>query len=1290
MRQMQTIVIAALMLVLVITCGAQVVFGKPMQPRFFHYTYEFIPALQPGPVTLRLTLYDTTGCTDITAEFFQDDNMGYSGPKTFAVTKAEQEPSVTIDLPVVLPQDDTCGFWMKFESSCRTPQWAGRFWVTGPDSVEEWTHDVRVYAVNTREPEIIIDSSVQKWEDSLMANPSKPGRLVYYDEFGNETDQEGAIKALRDKANVMGYYPVPDGWVWVPDDTGGVYAVSPEEYQQMKERAQIERYSSDIDPLDSTQAPLLDADGQTIQIHGEFWTRQRGERAFHKVELIPDIHDGARKTYDSLLALAGSKKLDVILDLRDPADYQTASSTLDHLEPTDSAGYYRTTATLRTLKQLRLKGIRDAEYPYFPRDPKDNNRRKPPKKIKKSEEGSTSNILADDVLFSADFEIDSFEDVWSSGDDDPGNGIDTWYDDSYNQHQGNWSAWCAGNGYSDDPFTYDDNMYAWMINLSPIDVFGAENLRINYWRWVESEYGADFFRAYYSFDGVNWDLLESVSTSSGSWQLTSRYLPEGYFSLYISFVFDTDGSIQFEGAYVDDVQVIGDRPSDLPNLTYDTPPGWDGPLTVSHSYFSTSTDAVLYAQQPVYINWGVGNNGAAESGQSRTAVYIDNQAVSPLYSQYSIAPGGYDDYMRNVPHIFTSGYHTIRIVIDSLQEVEEEDETDNVWEETFWIAPAQPNLAFTAPTFWSDALIVTTDPSGTINEPVCVAGEPAYIRWGVINDGSAYAWPTTARVFVDGVLKGSHSIPGISAGQVYDGASFAVTLGEGTHNVVVRLDDDHILSEVNEDDNSASAAAEWQLGYVVASGWVGYRRSYFGGSETLPAAQIRVELWDENPGSPLYDEFLLATQTDASGYFTTESVGNLESDGSRRDLYVRAYAQKNTVKVYSESIEPWPLGPFNLKSTTKTNTLSGEQTWQYPDDPSLLASEDASAHFYIADQIARSRNTWDSYRPGSPLPSTTNLVVSSTQPTGYIPNDDYIRVASWQDINAGTPDTFDPDVIHHEFAHWVHNHLGFFDGSATSGYHGMYQKIHPEVAAREGFCHFWASAISGSADYYDRHSNFTQGLWANWETGQLGTVYNTSHNTDYCINAMGDSNEAAIACIFWDMTDAADDDHSSLVNWGSPDVHDNPDGIGDAMMVGVDSVLAACMDKLVGSSTPKTLQEFWEAWFHDPSYGHERHMYDLWYEHGVPVQDDYCCIGLTGNANGDPEDETDLADLIYLVSFNFLGGPPPPCMAEGNVNGDAQGDVELSDLIALVNYLFLGGPPPAPCPSPELNSVAVN
>ncbi|MDX9858074.1 MAG: hypothetical protein RBT76_09800 [candidate division Zixibacteria bacterium] len=65
-----------------------------------------------------------------------------------------------------------------------------------------------------------------------------------------------------------------------------------------------------------------------------------------------------------------------------------------------------------------------------------------------------------------------------------------------------------------------------------------------------------------------------------------------------------------------------------------------------------------------------------------------------------------------------------------------------------------------------------------------------------------------------------------------------------------------------------------------------------------------------------------------------------------------------------------------------------------------------------------------------------------------------------------------------------------------------------------------------------------------------------------------------------------------------------------------------------------------------------------------------------GNVNGDAEGLVDLSDLIYLVNFLFLGGPPPPNMGNASVNCDANNDVDLSDLIYLVNFLFLGGPEP--------------
>lgn len=73
-----------------------------------------------------------------------------------------------------------------------------------------------------------------------------------------------------------------------------------------------------------------------------------------------------------------------------------------------------------------------------------------------------------------------------------------------------------------------------------------------------------------------------------------------------------------------------------------------------------------------------------------------------------------------------------------------------------------------------------------------------------------------------------------------------------------------------------------------------------------------------------------------------------------------------------------------------------------------------------------------------------------------------------------------------------------------------------------------------------------------------------------------------------------------------------------------------------------------------------------------------CCVGLTGNVNGDPEEDVDLSDVIYMVNYLFLGGPAPDCAAEGDISSNRS--MDLSDLIYLVNYLFQSGPPPNECP----------
>ncbi|MFQ6002176.1 MAG: S8 family serine peptidase [Candidatus Zixiibacteriota bacterium] len=63
---------------------------------------------------------------------------------------------------------------------------------------------------------------------------------------------------------------------------------------------------------------------------------------------------------------------------------------------------------------------------------------------------------------------------------------------------------------------------------------------------------------------------------------------------------------------------------------------------------------------------------------------------------------------------------------------------------------------------------------------------------------------------------------------------------------------------------------------------------------------------------------------------------------------------------------------------------------------------------------------------------------------------------------------------------------------------------------------------------------------------------------------------------------------------------------------------------------------------------------------------------LTGDLTNDGE--INAADIVYLVNYLYVGGPPPDPLFLGDVNCDES--VDSGDVVYLVNYLFAGGPEP--------------
>lgn len=80
-----------------------------------------------------------------------------------------------------------------------------------------------------------------------------------------------------------------------------------------------------------------------------------------------------------------------------------------------------------------------------------------------------------------------------------------------------------------------------------------------------------------------------------------------------------------------------------------------------------------------------------------------------------------------------------------------------------------------------------------------------------------------------------------------------------------------------------------------------------------------------------------------------------------------------------------------------------------------------------------------------------------------------------------------------------------------------------------------------------------------------------------------------------------------------------------------------------------------------------------------PAPPPLCCVGQTGNVNGDALDNVTLTDLTVLVNHLFVTFQPLPCPAEANINGDAACLLSLTDLTVLVNYLFVTFQPTASC-----------
>jgi immune inhibitor A len=302
-------------------------------------------------------------------------------------------------------------------------------------------------------------------------------------------------------------------------------------------------------------------------------------------------------------------------------------------------------------------------------------------------------------IMSEGFEGNFPSDGWTVFDDDGStNGEYYWDDDDYKPFSGLWSGWPANGGADglDPEFNYyPNNMISFMI-YGPFDLSDAIDAELLFSYWNQTELNFDYFGWYASTDGSNFHGY-STSGDSGGWLFENFDLTSvpalgdvtGDSSVWIAFVFTSDGSVVDDGAFVDDIVLDKYVPDTQPNLVPYTPSGWDYPIVPS-SVTGTNTLNDLYADLDTYIDWTVANVGGADISQTfYTCLYYDGSEIQCWYTN-GLSQGYYtwvEDWILNLTP--TQGWHTLKIVTDVYNDVAESNESDNEWQNDFyWDGPA--------------------------------------------------------------------------------------------------------------------------------------------------------------------------------------------------------------------------------------------------------------------------------------------------------------------------------------------------------------------------------------------------------------------------------------------------------------------------------------------------------------------------------------------------------------------------------------------------------------------------
>ena len=253
------------------------------------------------------------------------------------------------------------------------------------------------------------------------------------------------------------------------------------------------------------------------------------------------------------------------------------------------------------------------------------------------------------------------------------------------------------------------------------------------------------------------------------------------------------------------VTVTGDKADLVPFK----PDGWGDKLIVSKTKGQHYTDTTFSPSDELYLSYSCINNGPSSVPDTTVynKFYVDNVLTSTSYFDGPLDPNWYVTGEGINFGKLSAGTHTIKMVLDSYNDVSETNESNNEYSITVTVRGDADLVPF-KPDGWGDKLIVSKTKGQRYTDTTFSPSDELYLSYSCINNGTSSVSGTTVynKFYVDNVLTSSSYFDGPLDPNWYatwEDFDFG-KLSAGTHTLKIVLDTTNAVTETNESNNEYS------------------------------------------------------------------------------------------------------------------------------------------------------------------------------------------------------------------------------------------------------------------------------------------------------------------------------------------------------------------------------------------------------------------------------------------------------------------------------------------------------